>query len=763
MRMSRNKGITFLVLVVLCTAFLGYTAIAGIGPNQGGSVSGIRLGLDLEGGVSITYQTLEESPSAEDMADTIYKLQRRVEQYSTEAAVFQEGYNRISIEIPGVTDANQVLQDMGRPGSLFFISELGSDGMPNFRFDPATDWFVLTRTIDELREDGSLVLTGADVRHAAAVASQDQMGNRENIVNLSFNDEGSERFAEATSWAAARQESIAIYYDGELVSVPRVNHVITDGEATISGGNMSFAEADRLASLIRIGGLNLELEELRSNVVGAQLGEDAIRTSVLAGIIGLFLVFVFMCYVYRLPGFAASLALLIYTALTLILVNAFDITLTLPGIAGIILGIGMAVDANIIIFARVKEEMTEGQSVRVALRLGFQRALPAILDSNITTLIIAAILWLRGSGPIRGFAHTLALGIIVSMFTALVVTRLLINAFYAVGIRKEKLYAKRLKKRRVLDYVGNRMKFFAFSTAVILIGFITMAVNGAGGRGALNYSLEFVGGTATNVTFNEDFSLAEIDSQIVPLISDITGEAMVIVQKVEGTNEVIFRTSVLNLEERVQFNALMVEHFDVDPLLITTENISATTSAEMRFDAVIAVILAMLAMLLYIWIRFKDIRFAGSTVIALICDVLFVLTCYALVRLAVGNTFIAVMLTAAGYSINDTIVTFDRVREELKKGMSQRSLKELINYSITATLTRTLYTTFSTFVTLAVLYIVGISSIREFTLPLMVGLLSGAYTTVCITGGLWYMMNSKLKKQGRAEEVVEAKAAEAKA
>ena len=762
MRMSRNKGIAFLVLVVLSIAFLSYTAIAGIGPNQEGSVRGIRLGLDLEGGVSITYQTLEASPSAEDMADTIYKLQRRVEQYSTEAAVFQEGYNRISIEIPGVTDANQVLQDMGRPGSLFFIQELGSDGLPNFRFDPATDWFVLTRTIDELREDDSIVLTGADVQNAAAVASQDQMGNRDNIVNLSFSPEGSERFAEATSWAAARQESIAIYYDGELVSVPRVNHVITEGEATISG-NMSFAEADRLASLIRIGGLNLELEELRSNVVGAQLGEDAIRTSVLAGIIGLFLVFIFMCYVYRLPGFAASVALLIYTALTLILVNAFDITLTLPGIAGIILGIGMAVDANIIIFARVKEEMTEGQSVRVALRLGFQRALPAILDSNITTLIIAAILWLRGSGPIRGFAHTLALGIIVSMFTALVVTRLLINAFYAVGIRKEKLYAKRLKKRRVLDYVGNRWKFFAFSTAVILIGFITMAVNGASGRGALNYSLEFVGGTATNVTFNEDLSLAEIDSQVVPLISDITGEAMVIVQKVEGTNEVIFRTSILNLEERMEFNEMMVTHFDVDASLITTENISATTSAEMRFDAVIAVILAMLAMLLYIWFRFKDIRFAGSTVIALIFDVLFVLTCYALVRLAVGNTFIAVMLTAAGYSINDTIVTFDRVREELKKGMSQRSLKELINYSITATLTRTLYTTFSTFVTLAVLFIVGISSIREFTLPLMVGLLSGAYTTVCITGGLWYMMNSKLKKQGRAEEVVEAKVVEAKA
>ena len=249
----------------------------------------------------------------------------------------------------------------------------------------------------------------------------------------------------------------------------------------------------------------------------------------------------------------------------------------------------------------------------------------------------------------------------------------------------------------------------------------------------------------------------------MPLIADITGEAMVIVQKVEGTNEVIFRTSVLDLDERVKFSDLMVEHFDVDPLLITTENISATTSAEMRFDAVIAVILALLAMLLYIWFRFKDIRFAGSTVIALIFDVLFVLTCYALVRLAVGNTFIAVMLTAAGYSINDTIVTFDRVREELKKGMSQRSLKELINYSITATLTRTLYTTFSTFVTLAVLYIVGISSIREFTLPLMVGLLSGAYTTVCITGGLWYMMNSKLKKQGRSEEVMEAKAAEAKA
>ena len=358
--MKKSKGILSLVLVVALMVLLGVTTTVGLGRGHSGAMKNINLGLDLEGGVSITYQVKGDKPSDEDMADTIYKLQRRVEQYSTEATVYQEGDDRISIEIPGVTDANEILDELGQPGSLYFIAEKDSDGNANYKQvsstgDAAAD-FQLNKTIDELLDDGSVVLTGTDVKTASAGStSNGTTGAKQYVVSLELNKDGTEKFAAATKAAYANGQSIGIYYDGAFVSVPNVNAEISDGQAQISG-NMTYEEADRLASTIRIGGLNLELEELRSNVVGAQLGEEAISTSLKAGAIGLAIVFVFMCWVYLLPGFAAGLALLIYTGLMLVALNAFDITLPLPGIAGNILGIGMAVDANVIIFARVKEE-----------------------------------------------------------------------------------------------------------------------------------------------------------------------------------------------------------------------------------------------------------------------------------------------------------------------------------------------------------------------------------------------------------------------
>ena len=745
--MKKSKSIITLILIVAVTALFGYTSIFGLGSGHSGAAKNIKLGLDLEGGVSITYQVKSANPSKEDMADTIYKLQRRVEQFSTESQVYQEGDNRISIEIPGVSDANQILSELGQPGSLYFIAQKDSDGNVNYTYDSASGKYVLTKSIEELQAAGSIVLTGVDVKNAAAGTVQNNLKNNENVVSLTLTPEGTEKFAKATQSAFAAGESIAIYYDGELISVPNVNAVIANGEAQISG-NMSFEDAERLASTIRIGGLNLELEELRSNVVGAQLGQDAISTSVKAGAIGLLLVFLFMCFVYLLPGLASSIALLMYTALTLVLINAFEITLTLPGIAGIILGIGMAVDANVIIFARVKEELADGRSVKQSLQAGFHKAMSAILDGNITTLIAAAVLWMRGSGSVKGFAQTLSLGIVVSMFTALLITRLIIYAFYGIGLRSTNLYGRKFKKRVVIDFLGKRKIFFVFSTVVILIGFIMMGVNQGRGIGSMNFSLEFMGGTSTNVTFNENFTLAEIDSEIVPQIADVIGSNNVQVQKVEGTNQVIFKTPTLALDQREAVNSLMKEKYGVDENVIATENISSTTSSEMRRDAIIAVILATICMLIYIWFRFKDIRFATSAVMALLNDVLFVLAFYVVSRISVGNTFIACMLTILGYSVNSTIVIFDRIREELKSKKKSEDLKELVNRCITTTLTRSIYTTLTTFITITMLYVLGVNSIKEFALPLMVGIVTGAYTSVCITGALWYVMKTgKLKNQ----------------
>ncbi len=757
--MKKSRSIISLIVILAVMILFGFTTIFGLNEKGMGSARNINLGLDLEGGVSITYQVKGDTPSQEDMDDTVYKLQRRVEEYSTEAQAYQEGDNRVSIEIPGVQDANQILEELGQPGTLYFIRQYDSDGNANYSVNSDGTAYELTKTIDELQEDGSIVLTGSDIANAAARSGQNQTtGASQSYVELQMTDEGTEKFAAATEEAAENNESIAIYYDGALVSVPSVNEAIENGQAVIEG-MASYEEADNLASTIRIGGLNVELEEMSSQVVGAQLGQEAISTSLLAGLIGLIIVCLFMCCVYYLPGFAASLALLIYTELILILLNAFDITLTLPGIAGIILGIGMAVDANVIIFARVKEELTAGKSVHAALNAGFHKAMSAIIDGNVTTLIAAAVLWLRGSGTIRGFAQTLALGIVVSMFTALVITRLIIYSFYGIGIRNKKLYGRLLKKRKTIDFLGKRKVFFALSIVMCLSGFVFMGINHGRGIGAMNYSLDFVGGTSTTVTFDRAYTLEEVDSEMVPDLEEITGDANIQVQTVRDSNQVIFKTQTLDLNEREALNQYMEENYGVAQEDIEMTNISSTVSSEMRTDAVIAVVIATVCMLLYIWFRFKDVRFATSAVVALVHDVLVVLAFYVIARVSVGSTFIACMLTIVGYSINATIVIFDRIREEMKTKPKDMSLKDLVNDCIMRTLTRSIYTNLTTFIMVVCLYVLGVSSIKEFAAPLMVGIACGTYTSVCITGALWYVMKTKLGAGAKELAAAEATAA----
>ncbi len=706
MQMKKSKGIAVLLIIVLATAFLGYLSAFGLGSSQYGSAKDIKLGLDLAGGVSITYQTTEAHPSAEDMADTIFKLQKRVETYSTEAAVYQEGENRINIEIPGVTDANEILEDLGKPGSLSIQSE-----------------------------DGEVVLSGTDIKDAQPENQQDEMGNKEIVVALTLTDEATDRFAEYTSNNIGKR--LPIVYDGQVISNPSIQSAITGGSCVING-MADYEEASELASIIRIGGLKLELEELRSNIVSAQLGEEAIPTSLKAAAIGFAIICIFMIIFYRLPGFASCIALTLYVGLILGLLNAFQITLTLPGIAGIILGVGMAVDANVIIFARIGEELSAGKNVRSAIKSGFEKALSAIVDGNITTLIAAAVLAFMGTGTVKGFAYTLALGIVVSMFTALVITKYLVNAFYAIGAQNEKFYAK-AKNRKTINFLAKKTVFFAISIVLIVGGFVFLGVNKSTTGNVLNFSLEFMGGTSTSVTFNDDMTIADIDAKVKPVIEEITKDANIQAQKVNNTNQVVFKTRTLSLDEREAFNTAMEENFDVDTKLITTETISSTISSEMQRDAIVSVIIATVCMLIYIWFRFKDIRFAGSAVLALLHDVLVVLAFYAAAKVSVGNTFIACMLTIVGYSINATIVIFDRVRESMAQ-MKKADLDEVVNTSITQTLTRSIYTSFTTFVMVAALYILGVSSIREFALPLIVGIVCGAYSSVCITGALWRVM-----------------------
>ena len=714
--MKKSKAAVILAVILAAFVGLAYYASIILSSTGIGEDMSIPLGLDLSGGVSITYQVVDENPSAEDMSDTIYKLQKRVDSYSTEASVYQVGDDRITVEIPGVQDANQILEDLGNPGSLEFQ-------MP----------------------DGTVFMTGDMVADAQAATQTDTYGNKEYVVALKLTDEGAKIFGEVTSENIGK--NLPIVYDGETISYPRVQTAITGGEAQITG-MADFEEAETLATQIRIGSLSLQLSELESSVVGAQLGSQAISSSLKAGAIGLAIVMVFMIIMYAVPGIAASLALAIYTTLVIATLYLFEITLTLPGIAGIILGIGMAVDANVIVFARIREEIATGKSVQTSMKIGFQKAMSAILDGNITTLIASVVLMALGSGTVKGFAYTLMIGIILSLFTAMVVTRYILYSLYAFGLKSEKLYG-RAKERKSIDFIGKKAVFFTISGIIIAAGLISMGVHSATEGKALNYGLDFMGGTSTTADFGKDMTIEDIENDIVPYVEKVTGDSDVQATKVEGTTQVTIKTRTLSLDERQELEDTLAENCDVDASTITSQSISSTISGEMRSDALKAVIVSCIFMLLYIWFRFKDIRFAASAILALVHDVLVVITVYALVRISVGSTFIACVLTIVGYSINDTIVIFDRIRENLalKTGkQTAEELREVANKSLTQTLSRSINTSITTFIMVVMLYILGVASIRDFSLPLMAGLVCGAYSSICIATELWYVMKVHLGK-----------------
>ena len=714
--MKKSKAAVILAVILAAFVGLAYYASIILSSTGIGEDMSIPLGLDLSGGVSITYQVVDENPSAEDMSDTIYKLQKRVDSYSTEASVYQVGDDRITVEIPGVQDANEILEDLGNPGSLEFQ-------MP----------------------DGSVFMTGDMVEDAQGATATDRYGNKQYIVSLKLTDEGAKIFGEVTSENIGK--NLPIVYDGETISYPQVQSAITGGEAQITGMS-SFEEADNLATQIRIGSLSLQLSELESSVVGAQLGSQAIASSLKAGAIGLAIVMVFMIVMYAVPGIAASLALAIYTTLVIATLYLFDITLTLPGIAGIILGIGMAVDANVIVFARIREEIATGKSVQTSMKIGFQKAMSAILDGNITTLIASVVLMALGSGTVKGFAYTLMIGIILSLFTAMVVTRYILYSLYALGLKSEKLYG-RAKERKSIDFIGKKAVFFTISGIIIAAGLISMGVHSATEGKALNYGLDFMGGTSTTADFGKDMTIEDIENDIIPYVEKVTGDSDVQATKVEGTTQVTIKTRTLSLDERQELEDTLAENCDVDASTITSQSIRSTISGEMRSDALKAVIVSCIFMLLYIWFRFKDIRFAASAILALVHDVLVVITVYALVRISVGSTFIACVLTIVGYSINDTIVIFDRIRENLalKTGkQTAEELREVANKSLTQTLSRSINTSITTFIMVVMLYILGVASIRDFSLPLMAGLVCGAYSSICIATELWYVMKVHLGK-----------------
>lgn len=778
---NTKKGILQLLAIILVIVLLGAYAYIGEVNDKVPGVRDIGLGLDLDGGLSITYETSEDKPDEDKLAMTIYRMQQRVQNYSTEANVYQRGDNRICVDIPGVENAEAILEELGDSGNVYFIYGNGESGVNNI-IDDGNGNFSLTRSMEEIIAAGDCVLDGSDIQGAEAMYSQSQStGGTSYYVQLTLKSSGKEKFKEATA-AASRYYNytvsgtdsyykgiIAIVYDGEVISAPRCENMIDSDTATISG-NFTYEEVNTLANTIKIGALPLELHQLQYSIVGAQLGTDALQTILLAGAIGILLVIVFMIAFYKLPGVCASISLVIYTGFLILALILFDVTLTLPGIAGIILSIGMAVDGNIIIFARIKEELKAGKTVRSAIKLGYGRATSAIIDGNVTTLIAAVVLYLRGSGTIKGFAVTLAIGIVLSVISSLLICRFIMLAVYNLGFDKEKYYGK-LKDVKVYNFTKHWLKYLIISGILIGAGFVGLIVGKATTGNILNYGLDFVGGTSVEVYFDET---PPSNSEIEEVVGDILGSTPQIVQ-VDGENAVIIKTDImirqeggssedsaskatadgsgsdLSSEENSAISDLkakLLETYGITSDKIRVESISASVSDEMKLDAIWAVVISGVCMLLYIWIRFKNLSFAASSVLALLHDVLVVFMVYAVFRVTVDNSFIACMLTIVGYSINATIVIFDRIRENLKIRTKKQTVEDVVNLSISETLTRSINTSITTLISVVMIVILGVDSIREFAIPLMVGIICGAYSSVCIAGTFWLFLSRRSKKDG---------------
>ncbi len=725
MKKTKRNAVLVIIAFLLVLGVAIYTAIFGVADR--GKVEYIKLGLDLKGGLSVTYEIQEDDYSDKDLEDTKYKIEKRVEAYTNEYSVYEDGDKKITAEIPGVTNADEILEALNIEGKLEFLDP-----------DNYTKW--------SQGQEYEAALTGDDIKNATAGIDSDN-GN-DNVVQLAFTDEGAQKFADVT--AANVGKVVYIIYDNKVVSAPTVQSAITGGSAEINKIG-SYEEAEQLATTIRIGALPLTLKQVRSNIVGATLGSDAISTSLKAGAIGIALVFLIMIIVFRIPGLVASFALAFYTILDLLVINLFNVTLTLPGIAGVILSVGMAVDANVIIFTRIKEELADGKSVKQAVKGGFHNALSAIIDGNVTTLIAALVLGIFGTGTIKGFAITLAIGVVLSVFTALAVSQSLLTALVNLGVTDAKYFGVAREPKKT-NFVKAGKFCMLGSLIVIIACFCMMPVNNKSKGSPLNFSVEFAGGTSLTVEFDKTYTLSEAESNIVPVIAEAAGigEAGISVQTVSGTNEIVFKMPELIDDGTDDSQMSKVRTALTDKLGADVKEanvISGSVSSEMSKNAIFSVILAAILMLIYIAIRFHDVKFGASAVIALLHDVAMVFCLYIILRLTVGNTCIACLLTIVGYSINATIIIFDRIRENIDIMRPKKATyKDIVNLSINQTFSRTIYTSLTTFVTIFVLYIMGVASIKEFALTLMAGIIIGAYSSVCITGPLWYTMKTKLGK-----------------
>lgn len=698
-----NRGnylkLVAIVLVILAAAAVFY------GPLFG--ALGENLGLDLKGGVSVVLEakgTADNPVTREKMIQLQEVMRNRVDEMGvTEPVIQPQGENRLIVELPGVKNTEEA------------VDLLDETAMLEFK-DPA----------------GNTVLTGADLKDAKAVF--DSQRNLP-VVTLEFTPEGAQAFGRATSQNVGRQ--IAIYLDEKLLSSPVVNEPILQGNAEISGGFSNMDEAANLAALLRGGALPLDVEIIEKHTVGPELGQDSLDKSLIAIAVGLLAIAIYMILLYRVSGVVAVLSLVVYSLIVCAVMVLLNATITLPGIAGLLLSVGMAVDANIIIYERFKDELKTGKTLRAAVDSGFGRAFWTIVDANVTTLIAAGVLYYFGSGPIRGFAVTLSIGIITSMFTAITLTRYILRSVVRVDALKHNwLYGVREKAKELkINFVRNRRIWYVVSLLIIIPGIISLGVQ------QLNFGIDFTGGNIIKVQAQEPLESQEMRDFLAG-----QGLSKFSVRQAED-NQLILRTEELNEQENADLVAAMQEHFP-GLTLLGNDKVGAVIGRELTSKALYALAIAAVLMVIYISIRF-EFWFGLAAIIALLHDVLITLGVFSVFRFEVDSTFVAAVLTLIGYSINDTIVLFDRIRENLKKRQRQ-SLTEIINTSINATLGRSISTSLTVIFTLVSLLVLGGETTRMFALAMLIGTVSGTYSSIFIASPLWLeMANWRERRSGR--------------
>ena len=700
-------------LVLIITFFAWYVSIFGIG-SMNSAKDALKYGLDINGGVYVVMEAqtdLEGEELRSLMEQTRAVIDNRVNQMGVaESSVTIEGSDRIRVEIPGAEDADEAIKAVGKTAQLKFVLA-----------------------------DGSLVVDGSHVKDAQIATDGSHYK-----IELEFDSEGASLFEEGTRTALNKTvtpsiegmtaDQIAIVLDDEIIVHPNVQQVISGGQCEVTGG-YTKEEASTTAALIRGGALPVDLVEVQSSVQAASIGADALDKSIIAGAIGIGIIFILMIVFYGLLGLVADIALMLYIAMFIWSMSLFNVVLTLPGIAALILSIGMAVDANVIIFARIKEEICAGKSIRVSVQAGFKNALSTVLDAQITTLIAAVVLYEVGTTSVKGFALTLMIGIIISIFTAVIITQLFIsllaeskkfskNKYFGVnedGTPKQFLH-------KTFSFIRHRKVFYIISAGIIIIGFAVTFVRG------MNYGIDFTGGTMIQVDLHEQVAISEVEEAVKEY--DLNPS---IIYSGEGNEQVVIKTiEALDTDQRAEVVKTLEENFGItDEDVLASEQFGPSVGDELKLNAVKAVAIASVGMLIYIIFRFKSWKYGLSAIAGVVHDVLLVIAFYGIFGFTVNNPFIAAILTLVGYSINDTIVIFDRIRENT--GLYRKAgLEANIDNSINSTLNRTIMTSLTTLVVMIPLCIMVSSSIREFIIPLMVGIIVGCYSSIFVCSPLYY-------------------------